>query len=137
MVVIVVAKTVQMVIDFTGLIEEGYDIRPIDDLTAYAHLINNIAGHRLIDVSHPATPEDWVLARQGFELATRIQPELGRAWNNLGITYTRLHRYDEARYAYGRALELDTDFGSPQRNLTLMETRAAGEPTLIESELQD
>jgi hypothetical protein len=135
MVVIVVAKTVQMVIDFTGLIGEGYDIRPIDDLTAYAHLINNIAGHRLIDESRHATEADWELALQGFELATRIQPELGRAWNNLGIAYARLHRFDEARYAYGRALELDTAFGSPQRNLSLMETRAAGEPTVIQSEL--
>jgi tetratricopeptide (TPR) repeat protein len=137
MVVIVVARTVRMVVDFTGLVEEGYDIRPIDDLTAYAHLINNIAGHRLIDESRHATEEDWVRALEGFELATRIEPRLGRAWNNLGIAYTRLRRFDEARYAYGRALELDTAFGSPQRNLTLMETRAAGEPTLIESELPD
>jgi hypothetical protein len=137
MVVIVVAKTVQMVIDFTGLIEEGYDIRPIDDLTAYAHLINNIAGHRLIDESHHATEADWALALEGFQLATRIQPELGRGWNNLGIAYTRLHRFDDARYAYRRAMELDTAFGSPQRNLTLMETRAAGEPTVIESELRN
>ncbi len=137
MVVIVLAKSVRMVVDFLGLVEEGYEIQPIDDLTAYAHLINNISGHRVIDRQGRDFEEQWNLARKGFELATKIQPNLGRAWNNLGIAYTRLERFDEARAAYHRAVELDTVFGSPERNLTIMETRAAGAPTLVESELRD
>ena len=135
MVVIIVAKTVRMVVDFLGLIDEGYDIRPIDDLTAYAHLINNVAGHRVLAADAATTEEGWSVALDGFDLATRIQPKLGRAWNNLGIAYTRLGRFDEARAAYHRALELDTAFGSPERNLTIMETRASGSPTLTESKL--
>jgi hypothetical protein len=137
MVVIVVAKTVRMVIDFLGLVGDGYKIRPIDDLTAYAHLINNVAGRRVISEKEESSEEGWASALDGFTLATRIQPHLGRAWNNLGIAYTRLGRFDEARDAYHRAVELDTAFGSPVRNLIIMETRAAGAPTLTESELPD
>jgi len=135
MVVIVVAKTVRMVIDFLGLVGEGFEIRPIDDLTAYAHLINNVAGHRVISEKGDVGGNGWAAAADGFLLATRIQPDLGRAWNNLGIAYTRLGRFDDARDAYHRAVELDTVFGSPERNLTIMETRAAGAPTLTESKL--
>jgi hypothetical protein len=137
MVVVVVAKTVRMVIDFLGLVGDGFEIRPIDDLTAYAHLINNVAGHRVIRGKGEGSENGWAAAVDGFRLATRIQPNLGRAWNNLGIAYTRLGRFDEARDAYHRAVELDTVFGSPQRNLTIMETRAAGAPTLTESKLPD
>jgi len=137
MVVVVVAKTVQMVVDFLGLVEKGYEIRPIDDLTAYAHLINNVAGHRVMSANEENAEEAWAVALDGFLLATRIQPQLGRVWNNLGIAYSRLGRFDEARAAYHRAVELDTAFGSPERNLTIMETRAAGAPTLIESKLPD
>lgn len=133
MVVIVVTKSVRVVIDFLGLVGEGYDIRPIDDLTAYAHLINNVAGRRVISREGKSAPKIWEAALDGFKLATRIQPELGRAWNNLGIAYTRLERFDEARAAYHRAVELDTAFGSPKRNLIIMETRAAGAPTLTEN----
>ena len=133
MVVVIIAKTVKQVVDFTGLLKEGYDIKPISDLTAYAHLINNIAGQRVMNEEQAATDADWQAAREGLELATRIEPELGRAWNNLGIVYRRLGRVDEARYAYHRALELDVDFGSTQRNLSLMETRAEGGTSLIQT----
>jgi tetratricopeptide (TPR) repeat protein len=135
MVVIVAAKTVQMVIDFLGRVEKGYDIRPIDDLTAYAHLINNVAGRLVTDPASEDADAQWRRALAGFELATRIQPELGRAWNNLGIAYARFGRFEEAREAYRRAVALGTAFGSAERNLIIMETRARGEPTLIESEL--
>ena len=135
MVVIVVAKTVRMVIDFLGVVGEGYEINPVDDLTAYAHLINNVAGHRVISGNWESSEEGWAAALDGFLLATRIQPNLGRAWNNLGIAYTRLGRFDEARAAYHRAVELNTVFGSPERNLIIMETRAAGAPTFTESKL--
>ena len=133
MVVMVVAKTVKMIVDFTGLVKDGYDIRPIDDLTAYAHLINNIAGQRVMNEEHASSEADWQAAREGFELATRIQPELGRAWNNLGIVYRHQGRIDDARDAYHRALALDAGFGSAARNLSLMETRSQGGTSLIQT----
>jgi tetratricopeptide (TPR) repeat protein len=135
MIVLIVAKSVRMAVDFTGLLEKGqYDVRPIDDLTAYAHLINNRAGQRVMTQGQASSDRDWEAAREGFELATRIEPELGRAWNNLGIVYRRLGRFDDARRAYHRALELDAGFGSAERNLSLMETRSEGGTSLIQSE---
>ena len=133
MIVLIISKTVQMYVDFTGLIKNGqYDVRPIDDLRAYAHLINNLAGQRVMNPDRASSDEDWQAAREGFELATRIQPELGRAWNNLGIVYRRLGRIEDAREAYHRALELDAGFGSAQRNLSLMETRSQGGTSLLQ-----
>lgn len=134
MVVMIVAKTVKQIVDFTGLLKEGYDIKPISDITAYAHLINNIAGQSVMNDERPSTEADWEKAREGFELATRIEPGLGRAWNNLGIVYRRLGRVDEARDAYHRALALDAGFGSAERNLSLMETRSEGGTRLIQTE---
>jgi Flp pilus assembly protein TadD len=83
---------------------------------------------------HASSEADWQAAREGFELATRIDPSLGRAWNNLGIVYRRLGRVEEARDAYHRALSLEAGFGSAQRNLSLMETRSEGRPSLIQTE---
>jgi len=135
MVVIVLAKSVRMSIDFLGLVEEGVDIRPIDDLTAYAHLINNVAGQRVLNEKGADLMAVWSVAQKGFELATQIEPRLGRAWNNLGIAYTRLGQFDQARLAYQRAVELDTAFGSAEHNLMIMETRVQGGTTMIESKL--
>lgn len=126
MVVLIAAESFQMVVDFTGQLAELEDLRPIDDLTAYAHIINNSTAQRLMVPG--MTPDEtlWQAAINGFRLATRIQPELGRAWNNLGIALTRLDRFEEAREAYQQAVALDTAFGSAQVNLTIMETRALG-----------
>ena len=134
MVVMIVSKTVKQIVDFTGLLKHDYDIKPISDLTAYAHLINNMAGQRVMNEGRASSEADWQAAREGFELATRIEPSLGRAWNNLGIVYRRLGRVEEARDAYHRALSLEAGFGSAQRNLSLMETRSEGGPSLIQTE---
>lgn len=129
MVVLILAKSVRMIIDFSGEVEpDVYDIRPIDDVTAYAHLLNNIAGQSVLISEGQDREPSWENALEGFTLATRIQPELGRAWNNMGIAYARLGRHDEARAAYARALALDTAFGPAKRNLSLMETRRQGDP---------
>jgi tetratricopeptide (TPR) repeat protein len=135
MVVIVAARTFQLVIDFTGELSEDYTLKPIDDLTAYAHLINNVAGQRIALAEGRASVEDWQLALKGFELASQIQPDLGRAWNNRGVALTRLERFDEAKLAYERALVLDTSFDSAQRNLEIMQTRSAGKTTVAEKSI--
>ena len=96
----------------------------IDDVTAYAHVLNNLSAQRVMLAEGEP---DWDAAIRGFKLATQLQPKLGRAWNNLGIALTRRGRFDEARMMYELALELDTAFGAAEHNLTLMETRAEGE----------
>lgn len=133
MVVVALSQEGRVVIDFLGLVDtDAYDIRPIDDITAYAHLVNNVAGHEVIEASENNSLEQWLAAQRGFKLATQIQPSLGRAWNNLGISYARLDKLDEAREAYRKALDLGTVFDSPQRNLTIMETRALNGTTLLD-----
>ena len=133
MAVLVVAKTVQMIIDFTGLVEDVYEIRLIDDLTAWAHILNNLTAQSLMNADRASDEATWQRAASGFDLVTQIDPTLGRAWNNLGIALTRLKRFDEARHAYRRAVELDTAFGSAERNLTIMETRALGDAAILET----
>ena len=132
MVVVVADKTSQIVIDFTGQVDDHYEVRPIDDLTAYAHLVNNIAGQHIARVEGIATDEDWRIALAGFERAAQIQPKLARAWNNLGIALTRLGRFDEAQSAYEQALGLDSYFGSTRRNLDILQTRATGKTKVAE-----
>ena len=130
MVVIVVPRTFQLFVDFTGLLDQVEGIRPIDDLTAYAHIVNTRSAQSLLHADRPATAAEWSAAANGFRLATRIRPELGRAWNNLGIALSRLERFEEARAAYEQAVRLDTAFGSAERNLRVMETRLLGEARL-------
>ncbi len=137
MAVLVVARSVQMIIDFAGPLDELYSVRPIDDLTAYAHILNNLSAQIVMSEHATASVAAWQRAAAGFDLATRIEPELGRAWNNLGIALSKLGRFDEARDAYRRAVELDTAFGSAERNLTMMETRALGETTISKGPLPE
>lgn len=134
MAVVLAAKSFQMIIDFTGLLDEVEDLRPIDDLTAYAHIVNNTTAQRLMTPGVVPDDAQWDAAIQGFELATKIQPSLGRAWNNLGIALTRRHHFDQAREAYERAVALDTAFGSAKLNLTIMETRALGDAKMRRSD---
>ena len=49
----------------------------------------------------------WKEAAYRWERATQIDPTYAAAWNNLGIGYERLGRFDDARKAYENALELD------------------------------
>lgn len=136
-VVVIAGQTVRRVVDFTGLVDEGYRLKVIDDLTAYAHLINNIAAQRVLaagaGAGSGAGAADWRAAAEGFRLAIRIQPELARAWNNLGLALSRLGEVDAAREAYARAVELDDTFGAAGGNLAILETRAQGAPNLIEN----
>ena len=49
----------------------------------------------------------WKEATYRWERATKIDPSYAAAWNNLGIGYERLGRFDDARRAYESALELE------------------------------
>ena len=132
MAVLITPRSAQMLVDFTGLIDQIQSVKIIDDLTAYAHILDNLSAEHVLSVESSPDPAAWTRALAGFRRATQVQPELGRAWNNMGIALTRLGRFEEAREAYGRAVELDTAFGSPERNLTVMETRATGKTAILE-----
>jgi Flp pilus assembly protein TadD len=49
----------------------------------------------------------WKEATQRWEIATVTDPTYASAWNNLGIGYEQLGRFDDARKAYEKALELE------------------------------
>jgi Flp pilus assembly protein TadD len=49
----------------------------------------------------------WKDATQRWERATTMAPNYAAAWNNLGIGYEQLGRFDDARKAYEKAMELD------------------------------
>ena len=51
----------------------------------------------------------WKEATQRWEAATVADPSYAAAWNNLGIGYEQLGRFDDARRAYEKAIELDPD----------------------------
>src|SRR5678815_1979679 len=51
----------------------------------------------------------WKEAAMRFEAATVADPSYAAAWNNLGIAYEQLGRFDDARRAYEKAMELDPD----------------------------
>ena len=132
MAVLITPRSAQMLVDFTGLIDRIESVQIIDDLTAYAHILNNLSAEHVLRVDSSPEPAAWTRALAGFGLATQVQPELGRAWDNMGRAVTRRGRVEEPRAAYGRAVELDTAFGSPERNLTVMETRATGKTAILE-----
>jgi tetratricopeptide (TPR) repeat protein len=129
MVVVITAKTVKAVVDFTGPVE-GYTPRIIDDLHAYAHLVNNRASEVILANLDAGTEPAWGSALDGFTLATRITPDLARAWNNRGVALARLGRLEDARGAYAKALSMQGDLDSPQQNLIVLETRSRGETTI-------
>ena len=49
----------------------------------------------------------WKEATLQFENAIETDPTYASAWNNLGIAYEQLGRFDDARTAYEKAMNLD------------------------------
>jgi Flp pilus assembly protein TadD len=49
----------------------------------------------------------WNQATSVWERAVQIDDSYGQAWNNLAIGYEQLGRFEEARKAYEKALELE------------------------------
>lgn len=49
----------------------------------------------------------WTEATSVWERAVQIDDSYGQAWNNLAVGYEQLGRFDQARKAYEKALELE------------------------------
>jgi len=49
----------------------------------------------------------WREAGHHFEKAVELDSTYAPAWNNLGIGYEQLGRFDDARKAYEKAIELE------------------------------
>jgi tetratricopeptide (TPR) repeat protein len=93
-----------LIIDFSGQRVAGDTrIRVLSDRAAVAHYYND-RGYELIwQARRSGSPLPWAEARRHFALATKIDSQLGPAWNNLGVAHARLGDLDAAELAYQRA----------------------------------
>jgi len=90
--------------------------RVLDDVEALAHFYNN-RGFERIERAGADSAEAWRAAEPDFRLAVRVMPELGRAWNNLGMAVARQGRPEEAADAYRTAIARDPTLAAPWNNL--------------------
>lgn len=51
----------------------------------------------------------WKAAATQFERAVELDETYAAGWNNLGIAYEQLGRFDDARKAYDKALSIEPD----------------------------
>jgi Flp pilus assembly protein TadD len=61
----------------------------------------------------------WREAVQHWEKAAEIDPTYAAAWNDLGIGYEQQGRFDDARKAYEKALQLDANNSLIRQNYDL------------------
>jgi Tfp pilus assembly protein PilF len=54
-----------------------------------------------------AQKQIWPAAAAQFLKAVELDPMYAAAWNNLGIAYEQLGKFDEARKAYDQALKIE------------------------------
>lgn len=85
-------------------------VRAVSDLTAIALFYSNRGGELLRAGKHQE-------ARRWLETAVGLDPELARAWINLGVALRRDGDLDGAEGAYRRALEVDPAAHSAYANL--------------------
>jgi Flp pilus assembly protein TadD len=100
------------ILEFSG-VPDAINYRnahPISDLTAVALFYSNRGGELLRAGKHGE-------AREWLESAVRLDPELARAWVNLGVAIRRNGDLDAAEAAYRKALEVDPGAHSAYHNL--------------------
>ena len=104
-------------VDFSGAVGRFALFRRIDDLEALAHLYNNRGYEVIHRASSRGEPVPWDDARSYFSLATQVEPDFARAWNNLGIADGRLGSTEEAERNYHAALARDPRLSAAHLNL--------------------
>ena len=101
-----------LIIDFRGIQKESPSVRfhRLGDRALVAHYYND-RGYDLIRQAHDDDQTvPWQEAARQFEIATQVDPELSRAWNNLGVARARLGQLEGAEDAYQRALGTSDQF---------------------------
>ena len=63
---------------------------------------------------------DFATAADALKQVVEAQPNLTRAWFNLGYAYTALHKYEEAIAAYRKAVELEPNLFEARLNLGIL-----------------
>lgn len=109
-------------VDFDGHVSRYRTFNIIDDITALAHYYNNL-GFELIFNAEGTDAADWDEIVHTFQLATMVRPDFTRAYNNLGVAYTRIGDLDAAEGAYRRAIEIDSEVDAAFHNLGNLKMR--------------
>jgi Flp pilus assembly protein TadD len=102
------------VLDFAAAPRTGHRVvRQISDLTAIALYYSNRGGE-LLRLGKHSEALPWL------RIAVALDPELSRAWVNLGVALRRARDLDGAESAYRTALEADPGAVSAYQNLALL-----------------
>jgi len=106
--------------------------------TIVLHRLSNVEGSTISAISLRA-PKDarkayekglgasgkkkWGEAQAHFEQAVALYPQYADAWYELGMTFQEQNNTDQARKAFGKALEADSKFLKPYRQMTALAVR--------------
>jgi tetratricopeptide (TPR) repeat protein len=84
---------------------------------------DNVAAHDVLGLVL-MRQRQFETAKQEFEAAVRLQPNLAASHTNLGNALVQLRRDEEARKEYQRSLAIDSQEEAALENLGLLEARA-------------
>lgn len=115
------AGSATLYIDYSGRMSIRSRVQAISDLRATAQLYSNQAYELLHDSHREGAPIPWAEIARRFEIATRIEPDLAQAWNNLGVARSRIGDVEGAAEAYQQAISLSARMQSAERNLRLLQ----------------
>jgi tetratricopeptide (TPR) repeat protein len=65
----------------------------------------------------------WDEAQAHFERAVALYPQYAEAWYELGVAFQEQNKLEQARKAYAQALEADSKFLKPYRQMTAIAVR--------------
>lgn len=99
-----------LVVDFRGTVTEDGSVsyKKISDRALVAHYYNDRGYDQIRKASEAGDPVPWASALELFIIATQINPDLSRAWNNVGVARARLGDLEGADVAYQHAMRADT-----------------------------
>ena len=104
-------------VDFDGHVSRYRTFQIIDDITALAHYYNNLGFEMIAEAQIAGAEVPWKDVRHNFELATKVRPDFTRAYNNLGVAYTRLGDLEMAEQSYTMAIATDPKSDAAYHNL--------------------
>jgi transglutaminase-like putative cysteine protease len=117
----------RLYVDYSGELPRAKAVRTIGDLEAVSYYFNNRGYELMHRADADGAPIPWERVAREFELATRVQPGMARAWNNLGVARSRLGDDRSARSAYERAIEIQPELRSAHVNFAMLLRRSGDE----------
>ncbi|MGD8331152.1 MAG: tetratricopeptide repeat protein [Acidobacteriota bacterium] len=110
-------------VDYDGHVSRYRTFRIIDDITALAHFYNNRGFETIFEAQEADQPVPWQRVLHDFQLAVMVRSDFTRAYNNLGVAYTRLGDLEAAENAYREAIASDDDSDAAYHNLGNLQMR--------------